>query len=62
MIAIPGPAAYAFARRLIAQGVRIEDAAARSGFSVEALQTLVDRERSADLNAWHSLGERGVAR
>lgn len=58
MIAAPGPDAYRLARRLIAQGVGFDDAAKRSGFAVEALRTLVDRERAADLKAWNRLGER----
>lgn len=56
MIAVAGPAAYDTARRMIAQGVRLEDAARRTGFGVEPLRTLVERDRAADLRAWQRLG------
>ena len=62
MITTAGPESYALARRMVAQGVPIEDAARRAGFGAEGLRILIERERVADLRAWQTLGERGVAR
>ena len=57
MIAAPGPAAYTQAKRFVSQGMRPEDAAMRTGFGLEALNRLLERDRATDLAAWNALGE-----
>lgn len=56
MIAAPGFQAYETARRMVGQGMRVEDAATRTGFAADNLAYLIERDRARDLNAWQRLG------
>ena len=58
MIAAPGFKAYEMARRMVGQGMRVEDAAARTGFAADNLAFLIERERTRDLGAWQALGDK----